>query len=60
MSWKKGERRENQGREKFDVMKIGYANKGLPLLLSVHPTSSPNLKDGILTPANQKKLDEHI
>ena len=46
---KKGECRENQGREKF-----GYANKGLPLLRSVDPTSSPNVKDGILTSAHQK------
>ena len=30
---------------------IGYANKGLPLILSVDPTSSPNVKDGILTSA---------
>ena len=51
---KKGERRENQGREKFDVVKSGYANKSLPPLLSVDPTSSPNVKDGILTSAHQK------
>ena len=51
---KKGERSENQGREKLDVVKIGYANKGLPLSLSVDPTSSPNVKDGILTSAHQK------
>ena len=54
---KKGERRENQGREKLYIVKfheIGYANMGLPLILSVDPTSSPNVKDGILTSAHQK------
>ena len=33
---------------------IRYANKGLPLLLSVDPISFPNGKDGILTSAHQK------
>ena len=43
ISLKKGKRRE-----------IGYTNKGLPLILSVDPTYSPNVKDSILTSAHKK------